>query len=936
MPTRSRLILTLLALGALACGVVVAWWWFDTDRQAFYTDDSAIRASVADASVRDILWRPPAPMLTINGEPIIGRDPTFSADGDTVLLTRMTEAGDSDLFMASRSGDAWTQPRSLAELNTIDNELAPSLSADGDRLYFASDRPGGKGGLDLWIAVREGDRWQLPTPLGINTRDNETDPHPFIRPDGIEALLFSSDRPRQQDAGQPPLTDSDLYLAGLDATSPRHLHELSSIGRDAGPAMTSSGDFIYFASDREFGAGGNDLYRARVRLDAASNITFDPVRSLGPSINTAGDELDPSLSLEGFAIQFSIFIDGQPRLMRAISREVYLARSTTHGSLLSLLPWILLALAIVLLLALLRRTVRDAQWQARIATLGLMAKCALVSLVIHAGLMALLAAFQVPPTTGEATGNTDGVRVALTSSALRSSMNHQMRGDSASAPLEQATIPIPVAPPISSATTPRSVFFQPQCTPAPAALPLQPSITVRDSAIATPAIQVVGTHAADLPDVHTPTSALGLPSSPAIEPLAQGEAGIDAPAFASASQASQAVNIDVSTGHTSTTVTLDADYASVADSSKFLPHPALGEARPSTTDTMPIDALGGVAIDLPELTVLVPSLAMPSTAGTQASRDEQGAASLELASAPTRDIPAPIARATATPIALLDAQRVTLAIAAADLTASPNDATLSAELPEPTLSFDLAPPTLAPPALTLPDAAAHRFELLGLVIDDRTEEPLTGARVRLDLEGAADLTDTTADDGTFVLGFDEIPDNAALTVTHDGYTPGAINIAQRDIRAGRRMVVRLRKIDPFVIVVEPEPQVHHLGNDEFSGRINSQFQRASEGLVLELPFEMTEAHAKLRLRGAELRLFVKGTQAPNPVRLNGRQIATLSQSPNDGSFGEQVITIPSGVLRLGMNVLELESVARPGSDKDDYEFVNPRVVLLVQDDEAAI
>lgn len=144
-------------------------------------------------------------------------------------------------------------------------------------------------------------------------------------------------------------------------------------------------------------------------------------------------------------------------------------------------------------------------------------------------------------------------------------------------------------------------------------------------------------------------------------------------------------------------------------------------------------------------------------------------------------------------------------------------------------------------------------------------------------------------------------------------------------------MVRLRKIDPFVIVVEPEPQVHHLGNDEFSGRINSQFQRRSEGLVLQLPFEMTREHAGLPLVGAELRLLVKGTQAPNPVRLNGRQIATLAASPSSGAFGEQVITIPSGVLRLGENVLELESIARPGSDKDDYEFVNPRIVLLVDE-----
>lgn len=926
MPSRSRFILTVLALGALACGVVAAWWWFDADRLAFYTDDASIRTSAEDAPVRDILWRPPAPLRTVTGEPITGRDPIISADGDTLLLTQTSSLGDADLFVAGRMGDAWTQPRALVELNTIDNELAPALSADGQRLYFASDRPGGAGGLDVWMSERVGDRWGEPTPLALNTRHDETDPHPLVR-DGIETLLFASNRPREVELQPEPATDFDLYEAALDGAQPTHLVALSSPANDVGPAISPAGDFVYFSSDREGGAGGADLYRARIGTDAS----FGEVRTLGASINTAADERDPSLALEGFAIQFAILDEDGPRLLRAVSREVYLARSTTRGDLLSLLPWILVALALVLALALLRRVVRDAQWQARIATLGLMAKCALVSLVVHAGLMALLAALQVPPTAGQPTGQTEGLQVALSSSAVRSSAAEQMRGSTAPAALAQASTDTPAAPTVLASASDASITFQPQRTTAPTGSPMQAAVTIRESSITASTSQASDASVPAMPKLEAPTPQIGLPEAQAAVAPETAEVGIGAPTLAEGPSIPQSSAVEVAAG--SESVRIEAAESRVADAARFAPSTGVGEAAPTPSDATELQ-LAAASIDLPELDAPTLALALPTEGDVDAIVDEPGEAPLRMAEANARSVPAPITGDVALPLSEFDAAVATPEVEQAAMAEEPIEAAPVDDVRDPVLALDLPPARFEPPELRLPEAVAHRFELLGMVIDDQTEAALQGAQVRLDLEGTADLTDTSADDGTFLLGFDQIPDNAALTASLDGYTPSAINIAQRDLRAGRRFVVRLRKIDPFVIVMEDEPEVHHLGNDEFSGRINSQFQRRSEGLVLQMPFEMTEAHANLPLRGAELRLLVKGTQAPNPVRINGRQIATLAQSPNDGGFGEQVISIPSGVLKLGRNVLELESVARPGSDKDDYEFVNPRVVLLVDDDAA--
>ncbi|MCC6421633.1 MAG: PD40 domain-containing protein [Gemmataceae bacterium] len=81
---------------------------------------------------------------------------TVSTDGKTMYLQGPLEKGRWGLFRSvrGRAGAAWSKPKPLTTLNHADGprgDRSPCLSADGTRLYFASDRPGGKGGLDLWV-----------------------------------------------------------------------------------------------------------------------------------------------------------------------------------------------------------------------------------------------------------------------------------------------------------------------------------------------------------------------------------------------------------------------------------------------------------------------------------------------------------------------------------------------------------------------------------------------------------------------------------------------------------------------------------------------------------------------------------------------------------------------------------------------------------------
>lgn len=80
----------------------------------------------------------------------------LTTNGLTMYLQGPVQGDRLGLFKSTRPrvGGAWTQPVELTKVNHPDakrGDMAPCISADGTRLYFASDRPGGKGGLDVWV-----------------------------------------------------------------------------------------------------------------------------------------------------------------------------------------------------------------------------------------------------------------------------------------------------------------------------------------------------------------------------------------------------------------------------------------------------------------------------------------------------------------------------------------------------------------------------------------------------------------------------------------------------------------------------------------------------------------------------------------------------------------------------------------------------------------
>jgi hypothetical protein len=439
-----------MAVGIVAAlGLTVAIVRSMPIREHFLTDADTIKQPVAQARTRDILWQPPRPLSELINTAADDYEPRLSADGMTLFFVRGKAGQNADIYASHATAQGWTEPEALLNVDSAYDDLGPEPSADGTALYFYSDRPGGHGGYDLWVAYLGGSGWRTPVNVGPAVNSEFNDYGPALTPDG-GTLYFASNRPGADDVGPSPHAwpatiredlfhrDYDLYAAavterGIAEAAP--LDALNTPFNDGAPAVSSFGDFLYFASDRPGGEGGFDLYRGR-RLRGA----LVQVDNLGRVVNTSGNELDPGLSLGGYGLHFSSDrpVDGaaaaeqrEYNLYYTTSREVFAEAesrdrppinwagiwSTVGPNLL----WLLLLLLLLLLFLAALRGMAERR-------LGLLTKCLLASLFAHLLLLLLLTLWQVTTTLAGQFGRRGPIQVALAPSAQAGELSTQVRG----------------------------------------------------------------------------------------------------------------------------------------------------------------------------------------------------------------------------------------------------------------------------------------------------------------------------------------------------------------------------------------------------------------------------------------------------------------------------------------------------------------------------
>lgn len=188
----------------------------------------------------------------------------LSASGDRMLLYYDNVDGTGDIYLSEidKTKGYYKKPAKLDDnVNSSKGyEIAAAISADGNTLYFASDRAGGQGGIDLFLSKRlPTGKWSMPVNLGPEINTSYDEDFPSLSPDG-KTLYFSS-------KGHTSMGGYDIFKAELNEetgkfTSVKNIgYPLNTPEDNSNFCLSESGRYGYMAAVREGGQGDYDIYR---------------------------------------------------------------------------------------------------------------------------------------------------------------------------------------------------------------------------------------------------------------------------------------------------------------------------------------------------------------------------------------------------------------------------------------------------------------------------------------------------------------------------------------------------------------------------------------------------------------------------------------------------------------------------------------------------
>lgn len=223
--------------------------------------------------------------------------PSLNAEANELVFTRLERTDrngkiiqmpQEDFYLSKLDSFGWRKAKPLgAPINTADNEGAQTLSADGKLLLFTGcGRPDGVGGCDLYLSVNKNGNWTTPVNLGEPVNSGAWESQPSLSADG-NTLYFVSNR--RGGKGNMDIWKAEKVSVSADGIplfgNVMNVSEINTTGNDLSPFIHADGKTLYFASDGRPGLGGTDLYLSRFENGKWS----EPV-NLGFPINTRGDE----------------------------------------------------------------------------------------------------------------------------------------------------------------------------------------------------------------------------------------------------------------------------------------------------------------------------------------------------------------------------------------------------------------------------------------------------------------------------------------------------------------------------------------------------------------------------------------------------------------------------------------------------------------------
>ncbi len=251
--------------------------------------------------------------------------PTITVDGRTILFTRRIADGrvsgnfkEQEDFFVSQLGNnnIWGKAEPMpANVNTVNNEGAPTIAPDGRTLVFVGcpDASGeyygenrtGKGSCDLFLTKKLGNRWMDPVNLPGNVNSFHWETQPSLSSDGKTMYFIRGIRGRDMS------NNADIYVTRLQpngqwGTPERLPDHINTPEQEESVLIHPDGRTLYFASRGHVGMGGSDLYVTRMD----ENGNWSKPENLGYPINTKFDENSLMVSPDGEIAFFASDRDG--------------------------------------------------------------------------------------------------------------------------------------------------------------------------------------------------------------------------------------------------------------------------------------------------------------------------------------------------------------------------------------------------------------------------------------------------------------------------------------------------------------------------------------------------------------------------------------------------------------------------------------------------
>lgn len=236
--------------------------------------------------------------------------PTITADGRTMyFVSRRPGKGYDDFWVTtnpSADDSTWTAPNNLSDINSEFGDGAASIAADGQTIYFATNRgTTEKNDMNIWVATLEGRDWKNMHEVGAPINTTKWESQPAISPDG-KRMFFASNRAGKM--GTENGANVDIFISHLlpDGrwSEPVNLGpKINTSGYDGSPFLAADGQTLYFCSDGHGGVGKKDIFFSE--FIGPNDQDWSTPIALPEPINSSSDDMFLTVPASGSVLFFA-------------------------------------------------------------------------------------------------------------------------------------------------------------------------------------------------------------------------------------------------------------------------------------------------------------------------------------------------------------------------------------------------------------------------------------------------------------------------------------------------------------------------------------------------------------------------------------------------------------------------------------------------------